>query len=217
MRKALPLAVLITASLGLAGCMASAPDEPALSLHATASSGGGVVIYRPAGSSRPATAPGEGAAGTGSVALRPSSGADFEDRVRREPAYRIAPSDGSARAADRAAAVAQAAAERQARLRTATVQQDAELIETRENVTLTEARSRRALAEATLRRQGVLAEQRRGAIRRLEGRPRLAPSLAERTATLQSELQAAGRPDFDRTRPRTRVRSGTPTYRGALP
>ncbi|MEL6766174.1 MAG: hypothetical protein AAFP17_03270 [Pseudomonadota bacterium] len=209
---------MAAALLGLSACAVAPPGEggSALVAEAQVADRQGVVVYRPAprrGGTAVSTATASGTASVGTAGSAPS----FEERVRREPAYRIAGSGGRARAADRADALAQSLAERQARSRTAAVQRDRNIIDTRENITLNQARSRRVREEAAVRRQGVLDEQRRRATTRLSRAPRLAPPMAERTDALQAELQSRGRPTFSRDRPRTRIRSGIPTYTGSLP
>ncbi|MEM6945510.1 MAG: hypothetical protein AAF565_17335 [Pseudomonadota bacterium] len=215
-------AAMIVAALAVAGCAADRVGGPVSTVEVSSSvgpSGGGigaaattspnVVIYR---ASR------DPVAGRRSVTVAPAfADRSFEERARREPRYEIAPSGAEARAATRARAVAQQAAERQARIDTARTARDFDEIDIREDITVEQLRTRRALAEARLRREGVLEESRRRALARQASRPNLAPSLTERTDALQQSLAERGRPDFSRPGTRTRIRSGMPTYNYALP
>ncbi|MEO1533027.1 MAG: hypothetical protein AAFU72_12745 [Pseudomonadota bacterium] len=212
---------MAAAVLGLAACASPPPPESGSRVVAEAqvAERQGVVIYRPAPRAGVPAANHAAAATSDTPSASVStagSAPTFEERVRRAPTYRVAESGGRARAADRADAVAQSLAERQARSRVAAVQRDRDIIATRENITLNQARSRRVREEAAIRRQGVLDEQRRRAVARLPREPRLAPTLAERTDALQADLQARGRPSFSRSRPRTRIQGSIPTYTGSL-
>lgn len=217
--------IAICCALSLAACAGSGETGPSAAASSTValgtdgpSAGSEIVIYRPAARRAGAvvTSGPEGDEYSGAVAVGRSGAVAREPRIRREPLYRVAEGGGRARAADRAAEVAQATAERLARSRTASTLRDFDLIETREDITLTEARNRRFREETALRRQGILDAQRRRATARLSRGPRLAPTLAERTDALQAELQARGRPSFSANRQRTRVTGGIPTFTGSL-
>ncbi|MEL6575861.1 MAG: hypothetical protein AAFQ81_08210, partial [Pseudomonadota bacterium] len=132
---------MAAAVLGLAACASPPPPESGSRVVAEAqvAERQGVVIYRPAPRAGVPAANHAAAATSDTPSASVStagSAPTFEERVRRAPTYRVAESGGRARAADRADAVAQSLAERQARSRVAAVQRDRDIIATRENITL---------------------------------------------------------------------------------